>query len=150
MTTSDDTSATVGRLLRVSGWLELSLGIGHTVVGTLMLTRPHDLAPIVAAFRWPATLLVPFAVPPEQYALVLAMSLSAGTAWMAFGAILIQQGRATSAPHVPVLALVLLHQVSLALLMVRYVRWHVLAVAVVFAMTIALGRAFALARKMRP
>jgi hypothetical protein len=124
------TTGTISRLLRISGWLELSLGIGHTVVGTLILIRPKAAAPIVSAFGWPNALLVPFAVPPAQYDLVLAMSLSAGTAWMIFGAILIRLGRTRPASrHDPMLALVLLQQASLALLMVLYVRWHVLAVA---------------------
>ena len=101
MTARDDTAATMGRLLRLSGWLELSVGTGHTVVGTVILTHPNSVAPIVSALRWPATLLVPIA-PPEQHALVLALSLGAGTAWMVFGAILIWPGWARAArPDVP-------------------------------------------------
>jgi hypothetical protein len=149
MTAYAGTAATIGRLLRLSGWLELSLGTGHTVVGTLILTHPQSVAWIVAGVGWPVAILAPIAA-PEQYALVLAMSLGAGTAWLVFGAILLWQARSRAArPDVFLLGLVLLHQLSLAVLMLLYVRWHVVAVAVVLVMTMALGRALVLARRSR-
>src|SRR5262245_7997772 len=78
----------IGRLLRVSGWLELMLGTGHTVFGTLILTRPQSVAGLVARLGWPAGILSPIAA-PEQYALVLALSLGAGIDWLVFGAMLL-------------------------------------------------------------
>jgi hypothetical protein len=147
MTAANDT-APIARLLRLSGWLELTLGTGHNVVSTLMLTHPAVVAPVFAVMRWPATLAEP--IVPAQLPLVLAMSIGSGTAWMVFGAILLWQASARAAsPDVPLLQLVWLHQVSFALLMVLFVRWHLLAIAVVFVMLIALSRAVILARRSR-
>ncbi len=141
---ADDTTATIGRLLRFSGWLEVLIGTGHNVVGTLILVRPDLGATIVAMAHWPASLVTPIA-PPEQFALVLAMSLCAGTAWMIFGAMLIWLGRAGAPiPDTPLLGLLLLHQMTFAMLVMLYIRWHVLALAAVLGMTIALSRAVAL------
>jgi hypothetical protein len=142
---SADTARAMRRLLLVSGWLELCLGTGHNVVATMILKRPDLAAPIVAAMRWPQTILLPIS-DATQRALVVGMSLGAGTAWMVFGAILIWQGRARAAsPDVPLLRLVLLHQSAFAALMVAFVRWHALALAIVVGMVATLWRALALA-----
>jgi len=78
----------IGRLLRLSGWLELMLGTGHTVFGLRMLL------------------------------------------WQGW-----------TRPDVPLLRFVLVHQLALAVLIVLFVRWHVLAVAAVLGMVVALGGA---------
>ena len=141
MTAPTDETATIGRLLRVSGWLEVMLGTGHTVLGTLILARPQSVASLVAGLGWPTAILSPIA-PPEQYALVLAMSLGAGIDWLVFGAMLLWQGwTRPTRPDVALLRFVLLHQLTLAVLIVLCVRWHVLAVAVVLVMVVALGGA---------
>ena len=141
---STDAAGAIGRLLVVSGWLELCLGAGHNVVATMILERPDLVAPIVAAMSWPRTILLPIA-DPTQRELVVAMSLGAGTAWMVFGAILVWQGRARAArPDVPLLRLVLLHQGSFAALMIAFVRWHTLGVAIVVGTVATLWRALVL------
>ena len=147
MTTSADERERIGRLLRVSGWLELMLGTGHTIVGTLILTRPQSVAGLVARLGWPTAILSPIA-PPEQYALVLAMSLGAGIDWLVFGAMLLWQGwTQPTRPDVALLRFVLLHQLTLAVLIVLCVRWHVLAVAAVLVMVVALGGALVAATR---
>jgi hypothetical protein len=148
MTTSHEPIARIGRLLRISGWLEVMLGTGHTVFGTLILARPQAVAGLVARLGWPVAILSPIG-PPEQYALVLAMSLGAGLDWLIFGSMLLWQGRVQpTPPDVTLLGFVLLHQLILAVLIVLCVRWHVLAVAVVLVMVVTLGAALALAQRI--
>lgn len=143
MTTETNQAPKVGRLLLLSGWLEIGIGLGHNVLGTLILMRPRVATPIVASMGWPMAILTPI-VPPEQLVLVLAMSLSAGTCWMLFGAILVWQGRTRAAhPDVPLLALVLVHQLSFLVLMVLFVRFHVPGIVVVALMVVALSAALA-------
>jgi hypothetical protein len=146
---SIDPARTIDHLLAASGWLEVGLGTGHSVVATLILERPALAAPIVAAMRWPRTILLPID-DPIQRDLVVGMSLGAGTAWVVFGALLIWQSRTrATAPCAPLLRLVLLHQASFALLLLVFVRWHVLAVAVVGAMVAMLWRALVLIGRLR-
>ena len=129
------------RWLLLSGWLEISIGLGHTVLATLILVRPTLVAPIVARLGWPMAILTPI-VPPEQHALVLGLSLGCGTAWMLFGAILVWQGHARAAhPDWPLLAIIFAHQVSFLLLMVLFVRFHRPGIVIVALMTTALGAA---------
>ena len=143
-------AATIGRLLRVSGWLELMLGTGHTVLGTLILTRPRSVAGLVAGLGWPTAILSPIA-PAQQLALVLAMSLGVGIDWLIFGAMLVWQGRTRpTGPDSPLLGFVLLHQLVLAVLMVLFVRWHLVAVAAVLVMAVTLGGALTVAKRIGP
>ena len=136
----------ISRLLRLSGWLELSLGAGHNVVGTLILTRPETMTPVVAMLGWPVGIAAPL-VHPEQRDLVLAMSLGSGAAWMVFGALLVWLGRPGAAPPArKVLQFVWVYQASLLVLMVLFVRFHVLAILVVIAMLAALSVAIRHAR----
>ena len=73
------TGLSVHRWLLLSGWLEICVGLGHNVLGSLIIVRPTLVTPVVAAMGLPMSLLTPI-VPPEQNALVLALSLLAGTA----------------------------------------------------------------------
>jgi hypothetical protein len=65
------------RWVLLSGWLEIGLGLGHNVLGTMILVRPTLVVPIVAVMGWPMAILTPIA-PREQLDLVLATSLAAG------------------------------------------------------------------------
>jgi hypothetical protein len=103
------------RWLLLSGGLEIGVGFGHSVVGSLIVVRPTLALPVVATLGWPKSLLTPI-VPPEQNAVVLALSLLAGTAWMLFGAILVWLARAAH-PNVSLIAILLVHQLSFCLLM---------------------------------
>ena len=100
------TALSIRRWLLLSGWLEICVGLGHNVLGSLIIVRPTLVTPVVAAMGLPMSLLTPI-VPPEQNALVLALSLLAGSAWILFGAILVWQARTRAAhPNVPLLAIV--------------------------------------------
>ena len=146
---SSDVVRRIARLLGLSGWLDVALGVGHNVVGTMILERPDLARPLVAVMGWPASILLPIA-DPVQRALVVGLSLGAGLAWMVFGALLLWQGRARAmSPDLPLLRLVLLYQLSFAVLMLAFVRWHVLAVVIVVGVVVALWRALALATGWR-
>jgi hypothetical protein len=129
------------RWLLLSGCLEIGVGFGHNVVGSLIIVRPTLALPIVAALGWPKSLLTPI-VPPEQNAVVLALSLLAGTAWMLFGAILVWLARAAH-PSVSLVAIVLVHQLSFCLLMFLLVPFLFPITWIVGLAAAALGVAFA-------
>jgi len=146
MTTDTLRAPAIRRCLLLSGSLQMSIGLGHNVLGTLILIRPAFVTPLVESLGWPMSILTPLGslVPPEQYDLVLAMSLASGTAWMLFGAILVWQGFSRPArPDVPLLAIVLAYQLVFLLLMVRFVSFHVPVIVIGVAMATALGTALA-------
>ncbi len=140
---ADSAPLSIRRWLLLSGWLEIGVGLGHNVFGSLIIVRPTLVTPIVATLGWPTSLLAPIA-PPEQNALVLALSLLAGTAWMLFGAILIWQARSRAAdPDLPLLAIVLVHQLSFFLLMLLLTPFLFPIVWIIGFVAAALGVAFA-------
>ena len=126
----------------LSGWLEICVGLGHNVLGSLIIVRPTLVTPVVAGMGLPMSLLTPI-VPPEQNALVLALSLLAGISWILFGAILIWQARARAAhADVALLAIVLVQQPSFCLLMLLLAPF-IPILAMVSIATAALSTAFA-------
>jgi hypothetical protein len=134
MTTATTLGPRVGRLLLVPGGLEIGVGVSHNVLGTLILLRPRLVAPLVASLGWPTSILTPI-TPPEQLMVMLAMSLGAGTCWMIVGATLVWHGRGR-ATHldVPLLALVLTHQLSFLALLVAFVSFQLPAIVMVVVM----------------
>ncbi len=127
--------------LRVSGTLEIVLGIGHSIVGTVLFTAPQALVPLLGLIPAPAEVLTPITVPALRY-LMEGVFLIAGWDWIVFGSILLWLARVPARPGDRVLlGLVLAQQVGFLLLMLVFLRFHWPAIVQIVAMIAALAAA---------
>ena len=133
----------IGRLLFLSGVLELAIGLGHNVVGTLALVHPQTLAPIAPLLKFPQAVLAPIA-PGIQRDMIVGVFLLMGEALMIFGALLIWQARREANKRDrTLLVFILIQQVIGLATMLVFVRFHWLGIVDMVIFTAALGWAIA-------
>jgi hypothetical protein len=133
-------------LLLVSGITEILLGIGHSIVGTLVFERPGDVTWALDLISAPDGLTNTVEA-GSQKDLIVGVFLIAGTCWIIFGSMLVYLARQGVTNETrPFLFFVLAHQLVFLALMLVFLPFHYPAIAEIVVMAGALALAIRYSR----